>query len=67
MNSLFSTKIIQIGTSKGLVIPVEILRALQLDRGDLMVFAVYSEGQFICRKLSPVEIENLKPQQLIID
>lgn len=67
MQNLYVSKIIKVGTSKAIVIPVDIMKSLALERGDLIVFGVYKVGQFICRKLSPFEVENLKPREILID
>lgn len=54
-------KIIKVGTSHAIVIPVSILRALKINRGDRVVFAVYDENIFAVRRLTQEELRGLKP------
>jgi antitoxin component of MazEF toxin-antitoxin module len=67
MQNLYTSKVVRIGTAIGVIIPVDICRALDIQRGDLIAYAVYQDGQFICRKLSPIEMENLKPREILMD
>lgn len=58
------TKVIKNGTSLAVVIPVNILRALKIERGDQLVFAI-AEGDIICmRKISDMEKLKIKPNSI---
>ena len=60
------TKIIRVGNSLSVVIPKNILRALKLERGDQMVFAI-AEGDVICmRKITDMEKLKIKPPPIQI-
>lgn len=67
MLDISTAKIIKIGTAKGIIIPVAIMRALGLERGDYLVFGVFQNGQFAARKVSPAELQSLKPKQIVIE
>lgn len=57
-----TTKIIKNGTSLAVVIPKNILRDLNFQRGDVIVFAV-AEGDVLClRKVKEAELLQLKPK-----
>lgn len=61
MQNIEFTRLIRIGDSKGVVIPIEILRDLQWERGDYIVFAVGKSDVLCARKMSDSEIKNIKP------
>ena len=67
MENLYTAKVIKVGTSKAICIPSQILKALELERGDYVVFAVYKGGEFVARKLSPAELQAIKPKQILLD
>lgn len=55
------TKIIRVGNSRAVVLPVNLLRELKIERGDQVVFAV-AEGDVICmRKITDAEKLQIKP------
>jgi antitoxin component of MazEF toxin-antitoxin module len=57
-------RIIKNGTSLAVVIPVNILRALKIERGDQVAFAV-AEGDIICmRKITDIDKFNIKPKNI---
>lgn len=60
------TKVIRVGNSLSVVIPVNILRELGIKRGDQIVFAI-AEGDVICmRKISDAEKLKIKPPPIQI-
>jgi antitoxin component of MazEF toxin-antitoxin module len=62
MINLQTTKIVRVGTSLAVVIPINILRDLGIERGDHVAFAV-AEGDVICmRKITDAEKLEIKPQ-----
>lgn len=61
MDSLYLCKVQPMGTSLGVVIPVDILRALCIERGDRMAFAIYEDNVICIRKLTADEILQIKP------
>ena len=61
MNYIRTTKVTRVGTSLAIVIPVEILRALKIQRGDQLVFGVYDDDTLIIKKIPDRELRNFKP------
>ena len=60
-------KIILTGTSLGVSLPKNILKAMELKRGDYITYAIYHGGIFTARKLSDAEVEFLKPREILMD
>ena len=67
MISLYTAKVIKNGTSLAVVIPVNILRELKIDRGDTIAFAIAEGDIIMMRKISEAEKFNLKPKQIKYD
>jgi len=61
MEYIRTSKITRVGTSLAIVIPVEILRALKLLRGDQVMFGVYDEDTIIIKKIPDKELRNFLP------
>lgn len=59
MKDLYITKIVQQGTSQGVVIPKAILQAYGWQRGDLVLFTVSSNGTLILRRLTDKDAQSL--------
>lgn len=53
----------RVGTSLAVVIPVNILRALKIERGDQMAFGVYVEDVICIRKIQQEDLLKIKPRQ----
>lgn len=62
MENVNITKVIKVGTSLGIIIPKALLTDLEIQRGDHVVFGLFSEGQFFVRRLSTNELRTLRPQ-----
>lgn len=61
-----STKLIRVGNSLAVVIPIHILRELLIFRGDTLVVGV-SQNNIIClRKMTDEEILQVKPDVMSI-
>lgn len=58
------SKVMKVGTSHAIVIPAYIMLALGIERGDYMVFAVYSNDILTMRKMSVEELRALKPEEV---
>lgn len=58
-------KVIRVGSSLALVIPVQILRGLKIARGDKVVFGVYDENTIAIRRITTEELQKFKPQELV--
>lgn len=63
MENLIITKVMRVGTSLAVVIPVNILRALKIERGDQMAFGVYVEDVICIRKIQQEDLLKIKPRQ----
>lgn len=61
MENIHITKLVRVGTSLGVIVPVEILRAVGLQRGDTLAFGTYEPNVVLFRKLSNEEIVQMKP------
>ena len=66
MDKIHVGKIIKVGSSHALILPVAILRAVEIQRGDYLIFAIYSDGILTARKLTPPEIIQMKPPEIKI-
>lgn len=64
MENIFITKLVKIGTSKGIVIPVNILRAYNWQRGDTLIFGFSGGDQLSIKRLSDRDFEYLKSNSL---
>lgn len=61
MQILYITKIVRVGTSFAVVVPINILRSLFIERGDQIAFSV-ADGDVICmRKITDAEKLQIKP------
>ena len=59
------TKIVRVGTSLGVIVPINILRDLRIMRGDQVAFSV-AAGDVIClRKITDAEKLEIKPLPII--
>jgi bifunctional DNA-binding transcriptional regulator/antitoxin component of YhaV-PrlF toxin-antitoxin module len=56
-------KVTRLGTGLAIVIPVEILRGLNIKRGDMVAFAVYDKDIFYVRHIPQKEMAALKPKE----
>lgn len=59
-------RVIKTGNSLSVVLPVEITRALEIKRGDLVTYGVLTAGEIIIRKLGDDEVKSLNPTTTII-
>lgn len=64
METVILRKVIKSGTALCVVIPVNILRSLNIKRGDELVFRVYENDTIVMRKIKPEEFAVLKPDQI---
>lgn len=64
MQDLRTTKVIKTGTSLCVVIPKEILRAINLERGDQVAFGFIDADTIAIRKITRGQIELLKPKTI---
>lgn len=63
MEYIYTTKLVKIGDSRGVVIPVPILDGLGWKRGDLLIFTFADGDQLITKKLDDAAIRRLKNSQ----
>lgn len=66
MENIKVGKVIKVGSSLAVVIPAELSRALNIKRGDHIVYAVFSENQFCVRRLTDEELRAMKPRDMQI-
>ena len=64
MESVFITKIIRVGTSNAVVIPVEILNGYHWQRGDILIFGFAGSEQLLLKRLTDKELKELKPHDI---
>ena len=60
MENLYITKVSRFGNSLGVIIPIELLRGLEIQRGDSLVFTPISSGRFMAAHLDSEKIKELK-------
>lgn len=61
MQTVFITKIIKVGSSQGIVIPIPILHGMKWNRGDFVVFGFGGNDQILLRRLTDKELRDMKP------
>lgn len=61
MQSIFITKIIKVGNSFGVLIPQEILNGYHWQRGDFVIFGFAPNDQLYLKRLTDLEINQIKP------
>ena len=66
MERIYMTKVQKVGTSKGITLPPDILRAYGWERGDLLVFVTTTPEYLAIRRLTDKEIRAIKEQQAVI-
>lgn len=64
MQTIHLVKTVKTGTGISINIPADILRALDIRRGDFVVMAVYSGDTFLTRKPTQQELFDLKPKDI---
>lgn len=67
MENLQITRVMRVGSSLAIVIPVNILRALKIERGDQMTFGVYADDVICIRKIQQEDLQKLKPKNIYND
>ncbi len=66
MESVLTSTVIKTGTSLAVVIPVQILRALKISKGDKVCFAVYEDKVVTFRVITDLEQRALKPKHITV-
>lgn len=64
MEYIRTTKIIKTGNSLCLVLPNNILKSLNMARGDQMSLWVYDIDTIVIRRITPEDLQNLKPKNI---
>ncbi len=67
MKALHFTKLVKVGTSLGVVIPSNVVRALGWERGDILVFGFAGTDQLVIKRVTDVEFQELKAETEVID
>ncbi len=62
MEHLYTTKIVRMGSSLGIVIPKQILESCTMSRGDHVLFGDFSHNGFAVRVLSDMQIKLFKQE-----
>ena len=63
--TMFIVKLNKQGTSLGITVPKEILKAYNWERGDYLVFGPESGEVLFLRRITPEEWQELKPNPII--
>lgn len=58
-------RVIKVGTSLAVVLPIDACRALNIKRGDPVSFGIFEENTIVIRRLTDADIKVLRPQQVI--
>ena len=61
MENIKVGKVIKVGSSLAVVVPAQLARAMNLERGDQIVYAIFSKNQFVVRRLTDEELRAMKP------
>lgn len=67
MISLRVQKVIKVGNAIAVIVPVEVARALKIERGDQVTFGVFEDDVICIRKITQEDLRKLKPQQVTIN
>lgn len=62
MEKIQLTKIIKVGNSLGVIIPKNILTALNIQRDDQIAFGIYADDVICIHKVSYEDLLKLKPR-----
>ena len=65
METIFITKIIKVGDSHGVIIPVNILNAYHWQRGDIVIFGFAADQVLFLKRPSDIELQKIKPDATI--
>lgn len=65
MEPFLISKITKVGTSLGIVLPVNVLRAYKWQRGDFIIFGFSDDEQLILKRPTEIELRELKPKPII--
>lgn len=65
MEDIYLTKVVRVGSSKGIIIPTNILNALNWQRGDTIIFILANPEQLIIKRVSDKDIHELKHGRII--
>ena len=61
MDKVYTARIMRVGSSLGLIIPKPLLKQLNIERGDTMVFGAFSDGVFAFRRVGDQELRIFDP------
>lgn len=61
MQNIRLVKVLSVGTSLGVILPAEVLRGLEIERGDRLALAVYGTDSIVLGKVTPELLTQLKP------
>lgn len=64
MEKLYLTKLMRFGTGHCFIMPQELKRALEIERGDYVTMAAYDEGVVLIKKVTDAELRALKPKYI---
>lgn len=64
MEIVHISKVLKVGNSLAIVIPSYVRLGMGIERGDYMIFAVYSNDILTARKMSPDELKQMKPEEI---
>jgi hypothetical protein len=64
MENIYITKIIRVGDSCAVIVPVPVLKGLKWQRGDFVVFGFLEGDRLFVKRISDLEIKNLKSNDI---
>ena len=67
MEQLYTTKVTRVGTSKGIVIPIDIINGLGWQRGDTVLFTFAADDKLIVKRIDNETIKKLKRDSGLYD
>lgn len=65
METVFISKILKVGTSHGIILPREILNGYKWQRGDYVIFGFAGPDQLYIKRLTDIDMQKIKPQNII--
>lgn len=65
MHNLRLQRVIKVGSSLAVTLPVEVCRALGIERGDAVTLGIFEENTVVIRRLTDADLKLLRPQQIL--
>lgn len=62
MRNDYTTRVQKVGHSLAIIVPIELARSIQIQRGDAVIFGRIDDNTLAFRKMPDLFYQDLKPQ-----